>query len=191
MRILALCLLVGGCHSPAAPTEPTREAPPIDAFSIDAPPLDAPPLDAPPDAAAPRAINPFASNNHDRPELHDHVEHHPEVKVTLGTMAELPDSFVRVIRARVGVLRACYQKALSHYPELAWKLTLVVQLRVVADGTVTNTTTLTARSTLKNVAAESCITDNLKRLRFPPSADPATAVVVPLTLEHGPIERRN
>jgi hypothetical protein len=182
LRILAPWLLLGGCHSPAPSTEPTREAPPIDAPPIDAP-LDAPPIDAPADAAW--AINPFKGDNHDHKEFHDHVVRLPDVTVTLGSLVELPDPFARVIRARAGLYRACYQHALARDPGLKSGLTLAVQLRIVADGTVTNTTKLTTGSTMKNVAIESCIADNLKRLRFPPSQDPATAVVVPFTFDHG------
>lgn len=69
----------------------------------------------------------------------------------------------RVIRARAGMFRACYQRELREHPDLAGKV--VIHFRIVGDGHVENASI--ASSTLKSTAAEECIKRNVEILRFP------------------------
>ena len=69
----------------------------------------------------------------------------------------------RVVRARAGVFKACYQKELNRMPGLGGKL--VINFVITADGTVKSSRT--NGGSLKNDAVESCVKSNIMRLKFP------------------------
>jgi hypothetical protein len=72
----------------------------------------------------------------------------------------------RVVKARAGVFRACYQKELNHTPGIGGKL--LIHFKIGADGTVQAGNTSTAGgSTLRNDAVEQCVKSNVNRLKFP------------------------
>ncbi|HEX4421189.1 MAG TPA: AgmX/PglI C-terminal domain-containing protein [Kofleriaceae bacterium] len=73
----------------------------------------------------------------------------------------------RVVKARAGIFRACYQKELNHTPGIGGKL--IIHFKIGGDGVVDAGNTATAGgSTLHNDAVESCIKSNVNRLKFPP-----------------------
>ncbi len=92
-----------------------------------------------------------------------------EVKVAMsnpsgdfgGLTAEEID---RVVRARQGIFRACYQKELNHTPGLGGQLN--IKFKIGGDGTV-QTAATSSGSTLRNAAVESCVNSNIMRLKFP------------------------
>ena len=69
----------------------------------------------------------------------------------------------KVIRARSGVFKACYQKELNRTRDLGGKMT--VGFTIAADGTVKSTRV--ENSSLNNSEVESCIKSNIARLKFP------------------------
>lgn len=70
----------------------------------------------------------------------------------------------RVVKARAGVFRACYQKELNRAgPGLGGKL--VIHFVIAADGSVKSAST--QGGTLRNAGVESCVKGNIMRLRFP------------------------
>jgi hypothetical protein len=74
------------------------------------------------------------------------------------------DEIEKVVRARSGVFRACYQKELNRTPGLSGKL--VVNFVIAADGTV-KSSKVDGGSSLRNADVESCIKSNVGRLKFP------------------------
>jgi outer membrane biosynthesis protein TonB len=72
----------------------------------------------------------------------------------------------RVVKARAGVFRACYQKELNHTPGIGGKL--VIRFKIGGDGSVQAASTATAGgSTLRNDVVEQCVKANVTRLKFP------------------------
>ena len=72
----------------------------------------------------------------------------------------------RVVRARAGVFRACYQKELNHTPGIGGKL--VIHFKIGGDGVVQPGNTQTSSgSSLRNDAVEQCVKSNVNRLKFP------------------------
>lgn len=72
----------------------------------------------------------------------------------------------RVVKARSGIFRACYQKELNHTPGIGGKL--VIHFKIGGDGTVQAGNTSTAGgTTLHNDAVEQCVKSNVNRLKFP------------------------
>ncbi len=72
----------------------------------------------------------------------------------------------RVVKARAGIFRACYQKELNHTPGIGGKL--LIHFKIGADGTVQAGNTSTAGgSTLRNDGVEQCVKSNVNRLKFP------------------------
>ncbi|MGE0545590.1 MAG: AgmX/PglI C-terminal domain-containing protein [Kofleriaceae bacterium] len=69
----------------------------------------------------------------------------------------------RVVKARAGVFRACYQKELNRSPGIGGKL--VINFVIAADGTVKSSRT--QGGTLRNDGVESCVKSNINRLKFP------------------------
>jgi hypothetical protein len=69
----------------------------------------------------------------------------------------------RVIRARAGIFRACYQRELHEHPNLSGKV--VVHFRIVGDGHVENASI--SSTTLHSLPVETCIKNNVLRLQFP------------------------
>ncbi len=92
-----------------------------------------------------------------------------EVKVTLsdaeGDFGGLTaEEINRVVKARAGIFRACYQHELNRSPGLGGKL--VVHFVIGGDGTVKNAKT-SGGSSLRNDGVESCVASNIMRLKFP------------------------
>ena len=189
----AALMLAAGCRSPAARrrgrTAPAPVVVAVDAPAVDAPPVDAPAIDAPvADAAVPHGIG--------EGRLYDPFEDRlgryegPRTPPPIITMAVgepsgafgafVPAQVARVIRARLGVFRACYQKELAHTPTLAPTLALVVELDLAADGNVTRAAIATGSSPATETI-ERCITTNLQRMRFPENRGPAATLRVPFT----------
>jgi len=72
----------------------------------------------------------------------------------------------RVVKARSGVFRACYQKELNHTPGIGGKL--LIHFKIGGDGSVqAGNTSTSSGSTLRNDAVESCVKNNVNRLKFP------------------------
>jgi outer membrane biosynthesis protein TonB len=72
----------------------------------------------------------------------------------------------RVVKARAGVFRACYQKELNHTPGIGGKL--IIHFKIGSDGSVqAGSTSTAAGSTLRNEAVEQCVKSNVNRLKFP------------------------
>jgi hypothetical protein len=72
----------------------------------------------------------------------------------------------RVVKARAGIFRACYQKELNHTPGIGGKL--LIHFKIGADGTVqAGNTTTASGTTLHNDAVEQCVKSNVNRLKFP------------------------
>lgn len=93
----------------------------------------------------------------------------------LGGLAQ--DDVDRVIKARAGVLRACYQKEVAHQPDLAGDLATTIV--VGADGRVGEVRT---SGTLASTAVATCAAAQLRRMLFP-AKGPAT-ITVTLTYGH-------
>lgn len=70
----------------------------------------------------------------------------------------------RVVKARTGIFRACYQRELNKVGGIGGKIT--IKFRIGADGRVISATA--AGSTLANEAVQSCVAGNVARLSFPP-----------------------
>ncbi len=92
-----------------------------------------------------------------------------EVKLTTsgpeGDFGGLTEEEIkRVIMARAGLFKACYQKELNRNPGLGG--TLKMQFVISGDGTVKSARNA-GGSTLKNDEVESCVNSNLMRLKFP------------------------
>jgi hypothetical protein len=78
----------------------------------------------------------------------------------------LAEEIERVVKARAGLFRACYQRELNHTPGLSGKL--IVHFKIGGDGIVQSRDTLTTgASTLRNDAVELCVQGNVNRLKFP------------------------
>jgi hypothetical protein len=72
----------------------------------------------------------------------------------------------RVVKARAGIFRACYQKELNHTPGIGGKL--LIHFKIGADGTVqAGNTTTASGTTLHNDGVEQCVKSNVNRLKFP------------------------
>jgi hypothetical protein len=92
-----------------------------------------------------------------------------EIKVAVGEMSGDPGGLTaeeinRVVKARAGVFRACYQKELNRAPGLSGKL--VVKFKIDGQGVV-QAASMTGGSSLSNEAVVSCVTANVMRLKFP------------------------
>ena len=70
----------------------------------------------------------------------------------------------RVVTARQGVFRACYQKELNRSPGLGGKL--VIHFVIGGDGVVKSAKSGSG-STLHNESVEECVNSNVMRLHFP------------------------
>ena len=92
-----------------------------------------------------------------------------EVKVALsdpeGDFAGLTaEEINRVVKARAGIFKACYQHELNRSPGLGGKI--IVHFIIGGDGVVKSAKTA-GGSTMRNDAVESCVTSNIMRLKFP------------------------
>jgi len=77
----------------------------------------------------------------------------------------------KVIKARQGLIRACYQRELNRARDLGGKLN--VKFVIGGDGAV-KSTAIAPGSTLHNDAVESCVRSQIARLRFPAKGGTAT-----------------
>lgn len=91
------------------------------------------------------------------------------------------DEINRVVKARAGVFRACYQKELNRSPGLGGKL--VVRFKIGSDGAV-QTAANAGGSSLTNDAVEQCVKSNVMRLKFPPKGAIAN-VTYPFVFSQG------
>ncbi len=88
----------------------------------------------------------------------------------------------KVVRNHFGELRACYEKELAKVKGLNGKVQ--VTWLVSADGNVANA--VVTDTTLKNKNVENCISNAIKRWRFPkPSGGAACKVIYPFVFESG------
>lgn len=92
-----------------------------------------------------------------------------EVKVTLqdaeGDFGGLTaEEINRVVKARAGIFRACYQAELNRSPGLGGKL--VVSFQIGGDGIV-KSAKVSGGSTMRNSNVEGCVKSNIMRLKFP------------------------
>lgn len=71
----------------------------------------------------------------------------------------------RVVKARAGIFKACYQAELNRQPGIGGKLTISFQIG--GDGIVKSAKANGGSSTMRNAAVESCVTSNIMRLKFP------------------------
>ena len=69
----------------------------------------------------------------------------------------------RVVKARAGVFRACYQKELNRSPGIGGKL--IIHFVIASDGSVKSSAT--QGGSLRNEGVESCVKGNIMRLKFP------------------------
>ncbi|MBA3395752.1 MAG: AgmX/PglI C-terminal domain-containing protein [Deltaproteobacteria bacterium] len=91
------------------------------------------------------------------------------------------DEINRVVKARAGVFRACYQKELNRSPGIGGKL--VIKFKIGADGAVQSASNA-GGSTLSNEAVEGCVKSNVMRLKFPPKGAIAN-VIYPFVFSQG------
>jgi hypothetical protein len=90
-----------------------------------------------------------------------------------------PEQISRVVRARAGAFRACYESAAARDPKLQGGIT--VSFTVSPSGSVT---ARIASSSLANPRVESCVLRMFNRLHFP-SADKPTSANWPLVFRPG------
>jgi hypothetical protein len=70
----------------------------------------------------------------------------------------------RIVQARKGVFRACYQTELNRNPGIGGKM--VVSFQIGGDGVV-KSAKVSGGSTFRNSTVEGCVTSNIMRLKFP------------------------
>ncbi|HEY5948066.1 MAG TPA: AgmX/PglI C-terminal domain-containing protein [Kofleriaceae bacterium] len=92
-----------------------------------------------------------------------------EVKVTLqdaeGDFGGLTaEEINRVVKARQGIFRACYQAELNRNPGIGGKL--VVSFQIGGDGIV-KSAKIGGASSMRNDGVEGCVKSNIMRLKFP------------------------
>jgi len=93
------------------------------------------------------------------------VEQRPEPRIAIGGIAD--NGVARVIRARAGVLRACYQRELNRSPGMAGRLD--VTLSIEGDGRVSDVMAGGSMSP----AVVPCLRSQFRRLTFPVGSPPA------------------
>jgi hypothetical protein len=122
-----------------------------------------------------------------RPGVRDPSAPQPrEVKIQVGTqsgdLGDRPAEQVhRVIAARLGIFRACYQKELNRTPDIAGKL--VLQFTIDPSGTVTRVL-VAPGTTLASEPVAACMTSNVMRFKFP-QAEKAAEVTFPFVFTAG------
>ena len=92
-----------------------------------------------------------------------------EVKVVLqdaeGDFGGLTaEEINRVVKARAGIFRACYQAELNRSPGLGGKL--IVSFQIGGDGIV-KSAKVSGGSSMRNASVEGCVKSNIMRLKFP------------------------
>ncbi len=108
-----------------------------------------------------------------------------EVKVGISSGSGDPggysmDEIDRVVKARAGVFRACYQKELNRSPGIGGKISIFFKIN--GEGTVTAANV--KDNTVKNSEVESCVKSNVMRLKFPPKGRGAQ-VTYPFVFSQG------
>ena len=98
----------------------------------------------------------------------------PSPRIAISQIAD--DGANRVVRSRVGVFRACYQRVLAQDPSATGRISLVVA--VDANGSAVVQRASLNDSRIANVS--SCMTAQIARLRFPASAPTTFAVAFDL-----------
>ena len=88
----------------------------------------------------------------------------------------------RVIKARKGFIRACYQNELNRVRGLGGKV--VVNFRIRASGKVQSVRVVGGKSSLRNPRVESCIKRQIARLKFP-AKDSGAVVDYPFIFSQG------
>ncbi|MBL0215525.1 MAG: FecR domain-containing protein [Myxococcales bacterium] len=81
-------------------------------------------------------------------------------RVQIGTSSDA--AVDRVVKARAGVFRACYQREVDRNPSAQGRL--IAQLTIEGDGTVSG---VTMRGSGGMDLTSTCVNGNLRRLRFP------------------------
>jgi len=71
----------------------------------------------------------------------------------------------KVVRSRMGLIRACYQKELDRSRGLGGQI--VIKFTIAPAGEVTKTAVDSGRSTLKNAAVSDCVMRQIAKLKFP------------------------
>jgi hypothetical protein len=109
-----------------------------------------------------------------------------EVKVTIANPSGdfggyTEDEINRVVKARAGIFRACYQRELNRSPGIGGKL--VIRFKIGANGKVASAAKA-GGSSLSNSAVEACVKSNVMRLQFPPKGAIAN-VIYPFVFTQG------
>jgi hypothetical protein len=89
----------------------------------------------------------------------------------------------RVVKARSGLLHACYLRDLRDQPDLAGDI--VVKLSIARDGKVSSAEIDASRTTLASESLVRCVANAMSRLRFP-SARADSELSYPLTFASSP-----
>ena len=71
----------------------------------------------------------------------------------------------KVIRARQGLIRACYQRQLNRNRGLSGKIT--VSFRIQSNGSVSSARVVGGQSTLRDRSVQSCVVRQIGKLKFP------------------------
>jgi hypothetical protein len=71
----------------------------------------------------------------------------------------------KVVRARAGLIRACFQRELNRARDLGG--TITVSFRIMGNGSVSSARVVRDRSSMRNAAVEDCITRQISNLKFP------------------------
>jgi hypothetical protein len=103
-----------------------------------------------------------------------------DVQVQVATPDGTAMEIDRVIRARAGVFRACYQKELVRSPKAAGKI--AIKFSIDADGSVTKATV--GSTSMNDTRVEACLRIQILRLKFPASVGPAN-ITYPFLFSQG------
>jgi hypothetical protein len=104
----------------------------------------------------------------------------PTVRATFGAITGdfsgglLEPEIARIVKARTGIVRACYQRQLASEPALAGDL--AVSVEIAADGTVASAS---VTGSLAKHAVGTCVQNQFRRMRFP--AKGGAKALVPIT----------
>ncbi|HTJ41250.1 MAG TPA: AgmX/PglI C-terminal domain-containing protein [Kofleriaceae bacterium] len=97
----------------------------------------------------------------------------PRGRINIGsfgvTGALTKDQAERVVKARLGIFRACYQRELQRNPTIAGMLSITIEVK--PDGSVAHAKVDGGQDA---DAVRSCIQSQIGRLKFPTAADPST-----------------
>ncbi len=88
----------------------------------------------------------------------------------------------RVVKARAGIFRACYQTELNRTPGLGGEL--IVGFQISGEGVVT-AAKISGKSSLRNAGVEGCVKNNIMRLKFPAKGGDGANVNYPFLFQPG------